>query len=78
MTRCTVSTGDDGGRFINVCFSTGSLAPLWRELQRSFLRGGVEHGACSKATIVTCEGSSGWDDYLLLHHFDPSQTVDLL
>lgn len=28
--------------------------------------------------IVVCEGSLGWDDYLLLHHFDPQQALDQL
>ena len=38
VTSCTVSSGDDEGRFINVCFSARSLTAVWRELERSFLR----------------------------------------
>jgi hypothetical protein len=26
--------------------------------------------------IVVCEGERGWDDYLLLHHFDKRQKLD--
>ena len=28
--------------------------------------------------IVVCEGEHGWDDYLLLHHFDEQQELDYL
>jgi hypothetical protein len=29
-----------------------------------------------KKMVVTCEGDRGWDDYLLLHHFDKAQKLD--
>ncbi len=30
----------------------------------------------ARATIITCQGKRGWDDYLLLHHFDLSEPLD--
>jgi hypothetical protein len=30
------------------------------------------------AAIVCCQGAQGWDDYLLLHHFDPTEPLDRL
>lgn len=30
------------------------------------------------STIVVCEGKHGWDDYLLLQHFDPAENLDSL
>jgi hypothetical protein len=29
-----------------------------------------------RSSIVACEGSRGWDNYLLLHHFDPAVVLD--
>lgn len=31
-----------------------------------------------RSSIVTCQGSRGWDDYRLLHHFDSRQPLDRL
>ena len=30
------------------------------------------------AAIVVCRGEHGWDEYLLLRHFDPCQALDAL
>ena len=30
------------------------------------------------AAIIVCEGEHGWDDYLLLHHFDPAEPLDTM
>ena len=29
-----------------------------------------------KSSIVCCEGSNGWDDYLLLSHYDHNEKLD--
>jgi hypothetical protein len=35
------------------------------------------HGsALRNAAIIMCEGTRGWDDYRLLHHYDPAQPLD--
>jgi len=31
-----------------------------------------------RAMIVTATGTSGWDDYLLLHHYDGDEQIDIL
>ena len=33
-------------------------------------------GDLKKIAIIVCEGDFGWDDYLLLHHFDPEEKLD--
>ena len=30
------------------------------------------------AAILVCQGEHGWDEYLLLRHFDPCQALDAL
>ena len=32
----------------------------------------------ASASIATCEGNRGWDDYLLLHHYDRTLDLDTL
>ena len=32
----------------------------------------------ARAAIATCEGKHGWDDYLLLHHYDRTLVLDTL
>jgi hypothetical protein len=34
--------------------------------------------ALANIAIVVCQGERGWDDYLLLHHFDSSVPLDQL
>lgn len=58
--------GDDQGRYINVFFTTTDSKRFWPVLLEQLIQVGLQ-GVC----IVTCTGRDGWNDYLLLHHFDP-------
>lgn len=60
-----ITEGYDDGRYINVLFSTEEPKRLWLLVREELMRLGLRNGA-----IVTCTGKDGWDDYLLLHHFD--------
>lgn len=68
--------GKDQGRYINFNYQSPDHAALWHALS------GILHGSSKSAsllraaTIVACEGSHGWDDYLLLHHFNPTEPLD--
>jgi len=66
-----------GNSWINFTYRSASVAQAWRSVQKALQhrRWGT---ALRGSTIVTCEGSRGWDDYKLLHHFDPSQALDRL
>ena len=70
----------DRGRadsWINFVFPASSIDRAWTVVQVVF--GNRRWGAAlRRSTIVTCQGSRGWDDYKLLHHFDPAQTLDRL
>ena len=67
-----VNEGEDGGPYINVCFDVPKLERLWLAI-----RGILDaNPAVAQATIITCQGKRGWDDYLLLHHFDVSEQLD--
>ena len=63
--------------WINFSFTSTSLDRTWGVVQAVF-RHRRWGAALRRSTIVTCQGSRGWDDYRLLHHFDPKQALDRL
>jgi len=63
---------------INVNFRTLDLPRLWQAIQERLGLGGGEKPPIARALIVICEGEYGWDDYLLLHHFDEYEIPDAL
>ena len=70
--------GKDRGPYINYCFKSRSPARVWKAL-KSQAFGRSRLGALLRSSsVVTCEGSRGWDNYLLLHHFDSKVPLDQL
>ncbi|MCE9560744.1 MAG: hypothetical protein K8U57_01690 [Planctomycetes bacterium] len=74
MNGARVTEGEDDVRYVNVDFWTGDPSGLWESLQKLV----QSVPGLARAAIVVCEGEHGWDDYLLLHHFDPHEAVDPL
>lgn len=69
---------DEMARYRDMVFAAEDRAGLWRAL-RPVLFDDHFHGPQLKdAAIVICQGEDGWDDYLLLHHFDPAEVIDPL
>jgi hypothetical protein len=66
-----VDEGTDDGRYVNISFISENLKALWPIVRAQLVRLGLQ-----SACIVTCTGRNGWDDYLLLHHFDSAQPRD--
>ena len=60
--------------YVNVDFRTEDILSLWGSVQKVL----KSTNGMAKAAIVVCEGENGWDDYLLLHHFNPDETLDVL
>ena len=70
-----VEHGDEEGPYINLSFAAADRAAGWSRLRGRFDDSEIGQAVAS-ATIVVCEGERGWDDYLLLHHFDPDEKLD--
>lgn len=67
-----VSEGNDNGPYINILFRVNSIYQVWGQLESELLScPGVR-----ESSIITCEGSQGWGNYLLLHHFDSAEEID--
>jgi hypothetical protein len=64
-----IHIGEENGRYENLTFDAASpddaLSKLW------IVFDSPQFGRAARAScIVTCQGKHGWDDYLLLHHYD--------
>jgi len=67
---------EDGGPFATINAETQNPALFWRKV-RAKLTAAPQVGL-PKRMIIVCEGEDGWNDYLLLHHFDKTQKTDAL
>lgn len=67
----SVTSGDDSGAYYNLTIESENVGLLWRLIRDQVVASQIR-------MIVTCEGEDGWNDYLLLHHFDDSEVVDTL
>jgi hypothetical protein len=70
--------GNDRGPYINYFFETGSPAKTWRAISTSLLKHRRIGARLRRSTIITCEGTRGWENYLLLHHFNSKFALDHL
>jgi hypothetical protein len=70
------SEGDDEGPYVNFTFQAKDVSRLWAKIQRKVLEHARVGAALAKSSIIICEGSEGWDNYLLLHHFDRRLKLD--
>jgi len=74
----TVDPGEEDRPYVNYDFLTRDLSRLWEVLQNEVFSDDVLGPQLALASIVTCHGSRGWDNYLLLHHYDRSFELDTL
>jgi hypothetical protein len=76
----TIMRGRDRGPYVDVSFSVAAkyLPKLWSRLSSRALGADALGRKLRLASMVYCEGSRGWDNYKLLHHFDPRQELGAL
>jgi hypothetical protein len=72
LAEAVVTRGEEAGPYINVSFRPADVGALWSAVQDQVRA----DPALAASSIVCCEGEHGWDDYRLLHHFDPSEPLD--
>lgn len=67
-----------GEGWTNLMFATQQPAILWGLLWRELFGRAAFAERLRECSMAVCEGSHGWDDYLLLHHFDRALPLDQL
>jgi hypothetical protein len=65
-------------RYVNFLFVGSDMGSVWGSIHALAFRHSRFGAVLRRACIATAEGSKGWSNYLLLHHFDPTQTLDRL
>jgi hypothetical protein len=64
--------------WVNFLFNSQAVGRTWKTVQSRALAHHKWGPRLRRSSIVTCEGSRGWDNYLLLHHFNTQQGLDKL
>jgi hypothetical protein len=76
ITSYTAEEGEDDGCYVNIDLQTTDRSRLW-DLVKTKLYGNAKFGAALAASSMTiCTGDDGWDDYMLLHHYDRTLRLD--
>jgi hypothetical protein len=70
--------GTDRHDYANLIFETSDVGELWTLLQQRLYCSSEFGGALAESSMAMCEGQRGWEDYLLLHHYDPAVQLDRL
>ena len=66
------SSGSDHGNYINISVVANHPGRFWQGCQKLL----QSSPSIERSLIVVCEGENGWEDYLLLQHFDKNESVD--
>jgi len=71
-----ITEGEDQGPYLNIVFAAENPIDAWHKVKAVLLES-TEFGTSLKASCMCmCTGKNGWDDYLLLYHFDPKVSLD--
>lgn len=78
--RFEVSKVNARGPLVNICFASRDreLPHVWSLIQKRALMHRLLGARLQRSCIITCEGSRGWNNHLLLHHFSPEVQLDVL
>jgi hypothetical protein len=73
IVKSGMDEGVEPAPYFLVTFQTEKINTLWSLVRERLHQSGLEN-----ASIVVCTGQRGWHDYLLLHHYDPAESLDVL
>ena len=78
LTRFRIEEGEDNGRYTNIDFWTSNRLQLWRAIQSAIYQHPLLGEELMISSMAMCTGADTWNDYLLLHHYDPTISLDTL
>ncbi|MGB2500733.1 MAG: hypothetical protein ACPIA2_13610 [Mariniblastus sp.] len=68
-----IQTGNDNGKYVNLLVESNDSQSTWERIKWPFIESKIPGGEFANAIILTATGDHGWDDYLLLHHYDSNE-----
>ena len=74
--QCVVKWADDD--HVNLIVDSNEPNATWTRVKWLMLESKLPGGEFRNAMIITATGENGWDDFLLLHHYDENEPVDTL
>jgi hypothetical protein len=74
--RFSWQDGFDDHAFVTLMFKTNHPKRLWNLLHQQLYQASAVGRFMQASSIAICEGRHGWEDYLLLHHFDAGERCD--
>jgi hypothetical protein len=66
------SEGEDDGAYLNILFASLNPQRSWPTIQVGLLESPIFGPQLKASAMAVCTGADGWNDYLLLYHYDPS------
>lgn len=76
VSRHGVVEGDDDGPYVNLMFEVIKTVEFWQAFEEKLYQDAVVGEGMKLASMATCTGELGWDDYLLLYHYDKGLELD--
>ncbi len=74
--RSAFDEGNDKGRYLNFTYGTNDAQSLWLVIQREIYEHQIFGKQLLSCSIAVCSSEEGWNNYLLLHHFDSSVPLE--
>lgn len=72
ITEYQFEEGHENGPFLNLHFGTNDPISAWTHIRRAVFENDYFGQALKVASMAMCTGESGWNDYVLLYHYDPN------
>jgi hypothetical protein len=76
--KVTFESGEDDGRYVNLFVDSDDAVALWNSIDTILFSDRMIGPEVRTASIPTITGPNGWYDYLLLHHFDPTEPLETI
>lgn len=74
--RLAFNEGNDKGRYLNFTYSTNDAKSLWLVIKREIYEHKIFGKQLLNCSIVAYSREEGWNNYLLLHHYDSSVPLE--
>ncbi|MCP5283777.1 MAG: hypothetical protein H6933_02645 [Burkholderiaceae bacterium] len=70
--------GEDEGKYLNIVFDSHSPQDLWPEIKAALYLSAAHGPTLRTKSMALRTGEDGWNDYVLLYHYDSTVPVERL
>lgn len=73
-----IDKSESSEKYINLNFFTEDFKGFWHDIESKVLAHKFLGSWVKDVSIIVCEGDQGWDNYLVLSHYDDHVNLDEL